>query len=392
MRTNRNTFTVIAVSLLVLLINGYANPASAASHPVNETESAAEISDENDRLYDEVWNLISDNFLYRDRLKNWNSWRHKFDGHMKTKASSNTAINTMLDSLSDEYTFFRDQSATEERKILRQKTKVVEHKMLDGQVGYIHISTFNSVFCVPETARALIELNQANGIILDLRDNCGGSINSTFDVFSLLTKAGKFVTMKGTADHVDSFEEMTLCDNSALSTADGVTLRKERINNLSGQKPLVVLVDQNTKSAAEMLAGALRDNGRATVVGSRTFGKGIVQRVWEFPNNTSIKISSAKYYLPGGTNIHKIGLVPDLSVDTTLVPKIKTGNRGPRKNQPQIAASGNGPADRPIETEQIAHDGQLSGDSDTASTANRDAMLTEARTVLKRKLVSLAKP
>lgn len=313
---------------------------------------------------------------------------------MKTKNSCNTAINTMLDSLSDEYTFFRDQTATEERKTLRQKTKVVEHKMLEGQIGYIHITTFNSVFCVPETARALIELNTAHGLILDLRDNCGGSINSTFDVFSLLTKSGKFVTMKGTADHLDSFEEMTLCDNSAISTADGTTIKKERINNLSGQKPMVVLVDQNTKSAAEMLAGALRDNGRATVVGCKTFGKGIVQRVWEFPNNTSIKISSARYYLPGGSCIHRIGLVPDLSVDTSSVPKIKTGKLNWQKKQAdsQISTAGNGPADMPIETEQIAHDGQLSGDCESAPTADRDAMLAEARTVLRRKLVSLAKP
>ncbi len=352
-----------------------------------------QLSQDNDRVYDEIWNLINAHFMYRERLHNWVYWRHKFDGQMKTKNSALIAINSMIDSLSDEYTFLRDEASTEERKALRQKTRVVDHRMLEGQIGYIHISTFNSMFCVQETARALIELNGAHGLILDLRDNWGGSINATFDVFSLLTKSGKFVTMRGTTDNLDYFEEMSLTDTAAVSIENGVVIKNARISNLAGQKPIVVLVDGNTKSAAEMLAGALRDNGRATIMGCRTYGKGIVQRVWEFPNNTSIKISSARYYLPAGASIHHVGLVPDFFVGTEIA-KVKSGNQNSTRsasNRSEIS-SGRIAVLSTTQTEKIAHGEHLPGEKGTTKNPWRDCILDEAQLVLKRKLVSLAKP
>jgi len=390
--------TVFAVSLLVA---GFALTELAFCPSVG----AETISEENDRTYDEIWNLVDAHFLYRERLRNWAVWRHKFDGKMKTRESAQSSINAMLDSLDDEYTFFRDEPATEERKTLRQKDRVVDYRMLEGQIGYIHISTLNSVYCVPEMRAALMDLCHAHGLILDLRDNWGGSITTTFDVFSLLTGSGKFVTMKGTTDNAAYSEEMVLSPDSSVTITDGVETRAPREINLTGGKPLVVLVNEGTKSAAEMLAGALRDNGRGTVLGNQTFGKGIVQRVWEFPNNTSIKISSARYFLPCGTFVHRVGLSPDVFVDNDSLPKSKhskfnaknrltftTGSKllYPLLSEDKMTAltllqmqSGDQMAHlHPTLTQEIV--GQ-------PATSNRDRQLNEAQLVLRRKLVSLAK-
>jgi C-terminal processing protease CtpA/Prc len=360
-----------------------------------------ETAAENDRTYDEIWSLIESNFLYRDRLKNWDSWRHKFDHKMKSRAEAQKAITEMIESLGDEYTFFRDETTTEENKNLRHKTKVVDYKMLEGQIGYMHISTLNSMFCVPETRNALIELSQAHGLIVDLRDNWGGSINTTFDVFSLLTGTGKFVSMKGTTDSAEYTEELSLSETSAVTTTDGVETSNIREFNLAAGKPLVVLVNESTKSAAEMLAGALRDNGRALVLGSRTFGKGIVQRVWEFPNNTSIKISSARYFLPNGGDVHRVGLTPDLLITNEVVFK----RRGSDSSQSQLAgieSELNLLRKKPyvgqtysmvmqVQLDKIAHQQTPSG-ADQTDDLSKDRQLSEAQTVLRRKLVSLAKP
>lgn len=351
-------------------------------------------------MYEEIWSLVQSNFLYRDRLINWNSWRHKFDHKMKNRTEVQSAINAMIDSLNDEYTFFRDEPSTEERKLLRQKSKVVEYKMLQEHVGYVHITTLSSMFCVSEMRNALIELNQAHGLILDLRDNWGGSINTTFDVFSLLTNSGKFVSMKGTTENAEYAEEMVLTENSAITTTDGVESSSIREFNLAAGKPLVVLVNESTKSAAEMLAGALRDNGRATVIGSQTYGKGIVQRVWEFPNNTSIKISSARYFLPNGGYLHRVGLTPDLIVANEAglkqKPEIKTA-----KKQGAIrsgAALLRQPTQSPktysmvmqIQIEKMAHQQPVSAAEENGF-KTKDRQLNEAQLVLRRKLVSLAK-
>ena len=409
MKNAKRFSTVSAGSFLtlgfLLAIFQMAAPATALAAGLTADLSEmdlAELVEENDRSYDEIWSLVEANFLYRDRLKNWNLWRHKFDHKMKNRAEAEKAINSMIESLNDEYTFFRDEPTTEERKNLRQKTKVVDYKMLEGQIGYVHITTFNSMFCVPETRNALIELNQAHGLIIDLRDNWGGSITTTFDVFSLLTGSGKFVSMKGTTDDAEYTEEMTLSENSAITNTDGIETSSVREFNLTAGKPLVVLVNETTKSAAEMLAGALRDNGRALVLGSRTFGKGIVQRVWEFPNNTSIKISSARYYLPNGEYVHRVGLTPDLIVPNDGTLKRKGVEKQRKSEAPPVDAcmsllrkkSGGKRTYSMVmqlQMDKLAHEQSVSASGETGFD-NGDRQLSEAQVVLRRKLVSLAKP
>ncbi|MCA9801620.1 MAG: hypothetical protein KC777_06515 [Cyanobacteria bacterium HKST-UBA02] len=286
--------------------------------PENQSQTAYARSGPSARdledLYDEVWRLVDNYFLFRDRLDSWDSWRHRFDGALRTTDQAETAINDMLDSLSDEYTYYRNQKATEKRKELGKSRHVVEGRRLATGIGYLRISTFNSDNTLEETRSALLELRAAHGYIIDLRDNWGGSIDTAFDVFSLLANQGKFVTMEGTSSEKSYREELVLEQDCELDIVGDEQIRTNRNLNLTGLKPMAILVNSRTKSAAEMLAGSLKDNGRAILVGETTFGKGIVQRVWDFPNQTSIKISSAFFYLPSGKAVHRIGLKPDVQV------------------------------------------------------------------------------
>lgn len=263
--------------------------------------------------YDEVWSLISGNFLYRDRLADWDNWRHKFDGALKTPEDLDHAVNGMLDSLHDEYTFYRNEKATGERKIEQDEKHVVDSKIVQvgkNTVGYLHIRTFNSKHCVEETRSALLRFSTVNSLVLDLRDNWGGRIDDTFKVFAMLIDKGTFVRMSGKCNFDDYTEEMFLDGSTSVTVLDGNRMEQSRESNLTGVKPLVVLVNNQTKSAAEMLAGALRDCKRAQLLGVRTFGKGIVQRIWEFDNSTSVKITSARFYLPNGDAIQGQGITP----------------------------------------------------------------------------------
>jgi Periplasmic protease len=283
--------------------------------PPVKTLMSTQDAEEMEAVYDEVWRLISDHFLYQERLVNWSQWRHRFDGKMKTRKDAEKAINTMIESLGDEYTFFRNRTATHRRHCQGEERNVVTSSILPGNIGYLRIDTFNSTNTMTETRAALASMSNAQGYILDLRDNAGGCIDTAFGVFAMLANSGKFVTMRGTSELDKVGEELVLDRDAAITIGNGKEQRSSRERNLTGVKPLTVLVNDGTKSAAEMLTGALRDNDRAVVVGEKTFGKGIVQRVWEFPDNTSIKISSARFYLPHGDFIHECGLEPDLVVN-----------------------------------------------------------------------------
>jgi C-terminal processing protease CtpA/Prc len=266
-------------------------------------------------IYDEVWLLVYRNFLYQNRLNSWGAWRHKFDGQLTNLQETNRAVNAMLASLSDEYTFFRGQEETTARNLQDDEHHVVTYKRLRNGIGYISFSTFNSNHCVSEAKQALNSLNHSRALIVDLRNNGGGRIEDAFEVFALLGGKGRFVTMKG---KTSTLGEEWLVDHNWCVAHDAMQSNKiARIFNLSGSKPMVVIVNHDTRSAAEMLAGALRDSRHATIVGERTFGKGVVQRIWEFDNGTSLKVTAAQFFLPAGAAIQNVGLVPDQIVKSS---------------------------------------------------------------------------
>jgi carboxyl-terminal processing protease len=253
-------------------------------------------------------------FLYRERLGAWDLWKHHYDGRLTSEEATQAAIHDMVSSLRDDYTYYRDTDATTERRQEEDAHDVVASKMLPGNIGYLHLSMFNSKDCVDEATEALQQLSTARSYIIDLRGNKGGAINNAYHFFALLMPKGQFVHMDGLPDGKREIEDLSLNANCAVTKKCGTIASSYREPNLTGSKPMIVLVDGTTKSAAEMVAGSLRDNDRALLVGTRTFGKGVIQRVWEFDDGTSIKITAARYFLPSGENPHGVGLKPNILV------------------------------------------------------------------------------
>ena len=174
--------------------------------------------------------------------------------------------------------------------------KTVTGMILDEQpdIAYVHINEF-SVQTGKEFAEEINALLKENfrGLILDLRNNGGGEVNAAVDVARVFVPSGPIV-------HVVS-------GNGKVDTKNATEAQLEI--------PLVVLVNGNTASASEILSGALKESGVATLVGTQTFGKGLVQGVYLFSDGTAMKITEAKYLTPKQNDINGVGITPDVIVD-----------------------------------------------------------------------------
>ncbi|KAF1712173.1 peptidase S41 [Pseudoxanthomonas kalamensis DSM 18571] len=171
----------------------------------------------------------------------------------------------------------------------------VRGKLLEPGYGYIRISAFQ-VDTGAAFQKALDELQakgRLKGLVLDLRSNPGGMLNAAVQVADDLLEKGNIVSTRG---------------RIAISDATYDATPGDRLHGA----PVVVLVDAGSASASEVLAGALRDNGRARLVGSRTFGKGSVQTVLPLGNGDMVKLTTARYYTPSGRSIQASGLTPDV--------------------------------------------------------------------------------
>lgn len=162
--------------------------------------------------------------------------------------------------------------------------------MLNDSIGFIYISTFSVEGCSKEIKRAFIELKQqgATSMVLDVRSNTGGLLSEAVNVVNFFVPKGKeIVKTKG------KFKQM---DHAYRTTNEPIDV----------EIPLAVLVDGGTASAAEILSGSLQDLDRAVVIGNRTYGKGLVQTLRNLPYNSSMKITTAKYYIPSGRCVQAI--------------------------------------------------------------------------------------
>ncbi len=169
-------------------------------------------------------------------------------------------------------------------------------KMLDNKIGYIRLNSFLSSNACTEVKNALLKLNSANGIILDLRDNPGGLLSNAINISSLFLSSGNIVS---TVDRHGT-RSVAPCSGNPVCN-----------------KPLVVLVNHGSASASEITSAALKDNNRAKLIGETTYGKGLVQGVYHLIDGSGVNITIAKYLTPSGTDINKIGIKPDTCVDLT---------------------------------------------------------------------------
>ena len=182
--------------------------------------------------------------------------------------------------------------AVERRKI---ESPTVEYSMLDEKMGYVQITEFDEV-TVNQFTEAIngLNANNAQGMILDLRANPGGNLYSVVDIADMLLGEGLILY---TEDKQGRREEYKSDANMAIDI------------------PIVILVDGNSASASEVLSGALKDHGKATLVGTTTFGKGIVQTIRTLRDGSALKLTISAYYTPSGTNIHGTGIEPDVVVE-----------------------------------------------------------------------------
>lgn len=170
-------------------------------------------------------------------------------------------------------------------------------KVAGAELGYIRLPSFNSN-ATSEVKKAIqaLERKEVQGYILDLRSNGGGLLGAGIDVAKLWLPKDQVV--------VSTVTRKGLRDSTKSSPLGPVTT-----------KPLTLLVDQGTASASEILSGALQDNKRAQLVGTRTFGKGLIQQIYTLSDGSGLAVSIAKYQTPLGRDIHKVGIEPDLKVE-----------------------------------------------------------------------------
>ena len=195
----------------------------------------------------------------------------------------------------------------------------VFHEMLDSKIGYIRITEFKGVTS-EQYQEAFDDLNSQGmeKLIVDLRDNPGGLLDSVCDILCQILPEGLIVY----TEDKDGNREVEKCDGK---------------NELL--IPLAVLVNESSASASEIFAGAVQDYGIGTIVGTTTYGKGVVQSIRQLSDGSAIKLTVANYYTPKGNNIHKIGIKPDIevSLDTSLLNKNKDEITHDEDNQLQEA-------------------------------------------------------
>lgn len=189
------------------------------------------------------------------------------------------------------------------------KVKSVKQRMLEKGFGYVRISQFQS-----KTAENMVDAidklkkeagGNLRGMVLDLRNNPGGVLNGAVAVSDAFLKKGLIVYTEGRVS--DSKLRFNATPDDILDNA-----------------PIVVLVNQGSASASEIVSGALQDHKRAIIVGQRTFGKGSVQTILPLSNGTAVKLTTARYYTPSGRSIQAEGIEPDIPLDPVRVSAVES--------------------------------------------------------------------
>jgi len=192
------------------------------------------------------------------------------------------------------------QRKLERKKVIMSRAEipiraVATQELLPGNIGYIRLDSFISSKANSEMRNALKKLSGADGIVLDLRNNPGGLLANAIEIANYFLDKGIIV-----------------------STIDAEGYKQSQMvtpGNMITHQPLVVLINGGSASASEILSGALHDNGRAKLVGQKSFGKGLVQAINKLEDGSGINVTIARYLTPNDTDIHKKGILPDYNID-----------------------------------------------------------------------------
>ncbi len=213
----------------------------------------------------------------------------------KIRGEKGTTVNLLIKRKSEpaplKFSIVRD-----EIELKAVSTKPPIETSIPNNIQYVRLSSFISKNASSELGEILSKNKNKDGFILDLRSNPGGLLTNAVIISDMLLKGGVIVS---TVDR-DGYKD------TARASSQYIT-----------QKPIVVLVNKGSASASEILSGALKDNCRATLVGTQTFGKGIVQEINKLPEGSGVNITIQRYLTPSGNDIHKKGITPDYIVDLT---------------------------------------------------------------------------
>ena len=175
------------------------------------------------------------------------------------------------------------------------EAQTVKYEMLEGQTGYLSVSEFDSVtYAQYEEALNELTAQGMTGLIVDLRNNPGGNLNTVCEMLDMVLPKGTIVY---TEDKDGKRETATSDDEHQINV------------------PMVVLVNGNSASASEIYAGAIQDYGIGKIVGTQTYGKGVVQQIFDLGDGTSVKLTIAEYFTPNGRSIDGEGITPDVEVE-----------------------------------------------------------------------------
>jgi carboxyl-terminal processing protease len=209
----------------------------------------------------------------------------------------------------------------------------VFEKMLPGNIGYVALTVFGKDTS-DELATALDRLQKkgAKAFIMDLRNNGGGYLQAAVGVSSKFIGSGPIVSVESRGSNITTLE----ASDTAITPV-----------------PLVVLVNQFTASASEITSGAIQDSGVGTIVGEKTFGKGVVQTIYPLPDGSAVKITTARYLTPHNRDINHLGIEPDI-----VVAEPRKARFGDPKNDPQLVRA------MDFIGKQIAKQDQINGSSE----------------------------
>ena len=185
-------------------------------------------------------------------------------------------------------------------KIIREviEVKSVDYKLVKNNIGYLRLKTFNENSS-SQLKKAILKIEKNKklvGYIFDLRNNPGGLLSQAIKISDFFLEDGEIVSTKGRKNR----------ENRKFFAKKG-----DKING----KPLIVLINNGSASASEIVAGALQDHKRAILLGETTFGKGSVQSIIALKNGGAIRLTVSKYYLPSGKSISEVGVIPDIKVE-----------------------------------------------------------------------------
>ena len=242
------------------------------------------------------------------------------------------------------------------------KIRSIKSKVYDDHIGYIRISSFQER-TGDDLKKALREIEAKarplKGIVLDMRNNPGGLLNQSVEVSDAFLKSGIIVSTRGRSKSMES---------KAVAKDDGD----------EPTCPMVVLVNEGTASAAEIVSGALQDNGRAVILGAQTFGKGSVQTVIPLEDGAALKLTTARYYTPNGRSIQAEGITPDILVKPIRPAEEKTEEKLDAENHTLREKDLKGHIKSPKENEAKAEEAKKETDN-----LDRDNQLKNAIDILK---------